>query len=190
MTVRTVVVAIATLLLCGRAAAESLPEVAFGDGAFEVSDWSMLARANAKPLQQLGSDVIRFTFDPGSAVMLAEVFELRSDGHNASFEIIWLDRAPRMEWRPVRRRSFRMSQALFAQLATEIDEQMAIGRAFAARIHAGEEPSVICVDGFSLVTERYKAGVLSWMEGDCGEQPNHVIRALLNDWALQYLGVR
>ena len=78
-----------------------------------------------------------------------------------------------------------MSVEMCGYLASVIDEQLAEGQAIATRLGAGEE-SARCVDGYDLVTERNRAGALSWMEGYCGEHPNHQIRALLNDWALEY----
>jgi hypothetical protein len=168
------------------AQSEGLPMVTFGDGTQVIRRASVLNGAHARPMSSLGPDAIRFTFDPGASLQPAMIFELERDADDATLNVIWLERG-HSSWRPYHHKRIRMATYDYSRIAEAIDEEMTEGRALALRVAAGEE-TVICVDGYELLTERVRDGAFSWMDGDCGEQPNHAIRALLAEYTLEMLG--
>lgn len=178
--------AFAMFAMPAHAQTDGLPVVTFGDGAQEIRRAGVLDGAHARPLSSLGPDAVRFTFDPGASLQPAMIFELQRRAHDATLDVIWLERG-RSSWRPYHRKRIRMATYDYSRIAEAIDEEMTEGRALAARVAAGED-TVMCVDGYERLTERAHAGALTWMEGDCGEQPNHAIHALLAEYTLEMLG--
>ena len=149
---------------------------------------SVREAARVRPMRDLGTDAFRFTFDASSALRKSYVFEARRSGAEATFVVTWLDRWHR-GWRRTRRIQFHISLSDYEDLARSLDEELQRGGASSARIHAGEEPGVICVDGYALLTERIVGASQTWMRDSCGiYHPNEQIDRLLRDFVLDRLG--
>jgi len=186
----------AVTLLAGSARAQSsdsLPSIRFEQGAYpfdteqEIS--AVRRAAEIRPMLGLGPDAFRFTFDAGSALRKSYVFEGRRGRSSATLNVLWLDRDGAVGWHPSRHRQFRITLAEYDSLAASIDQELQRGEAYAVRLNAGEEPDVICVDGFDLLAERIVRGREVWMGDSCGVyHPNEEIDRLLRDFVLDRLG--
>ncbi len=191
---------LALALIGGDARAQSsdslpLPYLRFEEGAYPFDEderdyWSVRRAAGVRPLRQLGPDSFRFTFDASSALRSSYVFEARRRRDDATLDVVWLDRRQGWSgWRPARRLRVRIALSEYDSLAAQIDDELRRGHAYAARLDAGEEPGVICVDGYSLLTERVVSDRETWMGESCGiYHPNEEIDRLLRDCVLDRLG--
>ena len=200
MSGRSLVAALLALALVGgevRAqSAESLPlpYLRFEEGAYPFDEdedgyRSVREAAGLRPLRQLGPDAFRFTFDASSALRKSYVFEARRRRNDATLDIVWLDRRRGSAWQPTRRLRLRIALSEYDFLAAQIDGELRRGRAYVERLDAGEEPGVVCVDGFALLTERVVGERENWMADGCGiYHPNEEIDRLLRDFVLDRLG--
>jgi hypothetical protein len=167
--------------------------VLFEEGPFpyheeDNTDWTVRGAAGVRPMAQLGTDAFRFTFDASSALRKSYVYEARRSANGAVLQVTWLDRRSAGGWTPTRRQRFRIQSAEYERLATEIDEQLRLGREDAERVRSGEE-QMLCNDGFALRTERIVDGRESWMENGCGpDDPNEAIDRMLRDFVLDRIG--
>jgi len=147
------------------------------DGPYDHGPFSVLADVNAKPVDQIGDDVIRVSTTPALGGR-AWVIELHRNADGSAIGVADLGFSGRggNGWTDLGSLKVGLSAERFAALSAKIDGLLARGEPVpetsANVVH-------ICTDGPGYVTERRKNGRSEWMSGFCGDHPNNQIAKLM-----------
>lgn len=151
----------------------------------------ILDGVHAPPMQTLGPDSIRFSRAPalggdGFVVTLRP----RRDAYVA--EIVWVFGHDAMGWRRTRQQTLRLSRDEYAEIAETIDHLLAEGVASDPQpSEAGEEAAIlVCSDGPGYLTERNRAGDVSWRGHAACDSTNEAIHDYLTGFLFDRLGAR
>lgn len=148
-------------------------------GDFDYSSHSVLHAAGARPLKDLGDDVIRFSQEPalGGPAWVAEVH--RDGSKFAVGEITFFAGHPSSSWVKIGWFRYGLSAADYDVLSGKVDQQLTrTVPEFPQQLPNGSI-FVGCTDGPGYLTERRKSGQSTWLSGFCGDHPNKMIADLM-----------
>src|SRR5208337_1276282 len=151
-----------------------LAEADSGQGDFDHSKVNdVLTAINARSLDQIGIDVIRFSTTPalGGRAWTVELHRVQ-DGTAAGTATFGYWR--RGDWDPLGSLKLGLSKVQYDKLAARIDGLLVRGE-------PASDPHnvVVCADGPGYLTERRKNIVSTWLSGFCGIHPNNAIAKLM-----------
>jgi hypothetical protein len=133
-------------------------------------------------LSKLEGDALRFSSEPALGG-LAYIIQLRASGR---VDVSWFAGHRRSGWKRTRAIRFDVGAEQFLAVAAVVDEIMSKG---ADAIKARGDDVQVCLDGPGFLTERRRAGQLSWLKPFC-PGANAQIAEYLLPWTFRQLGRR
>ncbi len=157
-----------------------------GSGELTPGRHTPLRAIHARPLTDIGDDVIRFSTGPALGG-LASVIEIhRSDAKRASGDVYFLAGHNARGWERQGQLKWFMSSADYDKLASAVDAALAKGDpGMLPKTKEGD--ILLCTDGPGYLSERRLNRKTHWLSGFCGDNPNNDIASLMGQALTTYL---
>lgn len=174
------------LIASSSAAAET------GVGEAPRGDHDIRDELRSRPISAVGPNSFRLSSQPALGGR-GFIIELAAQGRVGVVTVKWADGHPRSGWRQTRQRTFRISRDEFDGLMESVDAMLADSETPLIQSGDPNDPQddviILCTDGPGYLSERSRAGEVTWLSGFCGENhPNDLISGMLVQWLFVRMG--